>query len=189
MKRRVLSPFQASLRYIRESRFYILAAVVLFVASALFSFLLPSFFTGFDETLRDLALRTEGLSALQLFFFILQNNLMSSFFALFFGVLAGVVPFFNALLNGAVLGYVISRVAPLAGWGVLWRLLPHGIFELPAIFISLGLGLRLGCSLFSRAGRRLFNDRLASSFRVFLCIVVPLLFVAAFIEALLIAFF
>ena len=32
---------------------------------------------------------------------------------------------------------------------VLWRLLPHGIFELPAIFISLGLGLKLGTSLIS----------------------------------------
>ena len=32
----------------------------------------------------------------------------------------------------------------------LFRLLPHGIFELPAIFISLGLGLRFGMFIFQK---------------------------------------
>jgi len=36
----------------------------------------------------------------------------------------------------------------IEGYGILWRLVPHGIFELPAVFISLGLGIKLGTFIF-----------------------------------------
>ena len=187
--KRPRSAFQTSLDYVYESRLFILSALGLFFFSALFSFLFPSLFSALDETLRELALKAEGLTGFQLFVFIFHNNLTSSFFALFLGVFLGIFPFFNALLNGAVLGYVVSRVVPLAGVGTLWRLLPHGIFELPAIFISIGLGIKLGFSIFSPTRMRTFSSRFAHSLRAFLYIILPLLLIAALIEALLIALF
>jgi len=36
------------------------------------------------------------------------------------------------------------------GFLSLWRLLPHGIFELPAVFISLGMGLKIGMFIFQK---------------------------------------
>ena len=75
-----------------------------------------------------------------------------------------------------------------AGFFEMWRLLPHGIFELPAVFISLGLGIRLGTTLFNRNVKNIDKEifrRLRNSFKVFIFIVLPLLVVAAIIEGVL----
>ena len=52
------------------------------------------------------------------------------------------------VFNGYVLGFVAELAVkspknPL-GILILWKLVPHGIFELPAILISIGLGIKLG---------------------------------------------
>lgn len=186
---RILSPFRAALAYLYDSRSYLYAAFFIFLLTGVISFLFPSWFSFLDETLRQLIDQTTGLSGGELFVFIFQNNLTSAFFALFGGLFLGLVPLFNALLNGAVLGYVIAHAAPLAGWGVLWRLLPHGIFELPAIFIAMGLGIKLGFSFFQRSPLSVVVSRIHASTRVFLYVILPLLLIAALIEALLILFF
>ena len=61
---------------------------------------------------------------------------------------------------------------------ILWRLLPHGIFEIPAILISTSLGIRLGTDF------KNFKKNLKSAIRVFLLIIVPLLVIAGIIEGL-----
>lgn len=186
---RLHSPFRAALAYLYETRFYIYTAFFIFLISGLISFFFPSLFSFLDDTLRHLIDQTAGLSGAELFVFIFQNNLMSAFFALFAGIFLGIVPLCNAALNGAVLGYVVSHAVPVAGWTVLWRLLPHGIFELPAVFIAIGLGIRLGFSFFKRSSLTVVVDRLAGSARVFLYVILPLLFIAALIEAALIVLF
>ena len=64
-----------------------------------------------------------------------------------------------------------------------------GDFELPALFISIGLGLKLGLFLFIRQPKERFFNYLINSLRVFIFIILPLLLLAAIIEGLLIAFF
>jgi stage II sporulation protein M len=137
-------------KYLRETGFYVFLAVALFFFSALVSFLQPGAFAFLDDLLKGLVDKTEGLGTLGLIWFIFSNNISSAFFALFAGMFFGLVPFFNILLNGALLGYVVSKAAVVTGFtGVLLRLLPHGIFELPAIFIGVGLGIKLGMTFFS----------------------------------------
>ena len=182
-------PAHSALSYIRESKFYIFAAVILFFISALFSFLFPYLFSAFDELLKDIVRQTEGLNGFQLFVFIFKNNLLSALLALFLGIFFGIVPFFNALLNGAVLGYVAEKSIFIGGLSILWRLAPHGIFELPAIFIAIGLGIKLGFSFFVFPVRKTLAHRFEASLRVFVFFVIPLLFIAAVIESLLIYFF
>jgi stage II sporulation protein M len=75
-----------------------------------------------------------------------------------------------------------------SGLTSLLNLLPHGIFELPAIFISLGLGLKLGTTWFKKNIAETFRKYFWESLRVFVWIILPLLSVAAIIEGLLIAF-
>ena len=65
-----------------------------------------------------------------------------------FGIVLGIFSIITAIANGYLLGFVSLLVVKQAGISVLWKLFPHGIFELPALFISLGLGLRLGFWLF-----------------------------------------
>ncbi|MCD4815833.1 MAG: stage II sporulation protein M, partial [Methanosarcinales archaeon] len=70
---------------------------------------------------------------------------------------------------------------------VLFALLPHGIIELPMIFISASMGLRLGVLAFQKIFRIKeeeirFKYELFSAIRFFVTVIVPLLFIAAIIE-------
>lgn len=76
--------------------------------------------------------------------FLLVNNtrafLLSILGAVTFGLLTG----WAMLSNGIIVGNVGAAVAGTAGLGyILVGLLPHGVFELPALFIAAGVGFRL----------------------------------------------
>jgi len=172
--------------YIKKGRNYIYFIIGVFAIGALIGFFFPDGFRFFDETLKLLAEKVKDMGALELIRFIFINNATSALFGLVFGFLLGFLPFFSALLNGLVLGYVLNGVQEKAGYGEFWKILPHGIFELPAIFISLGLGLRLGMLIFSKNRKETLKSALWSSIKVYLLIVIPLLVAAAIIEGLLI---
>ncbi len=122
------------------------------------------------------------MSFLQLFVFILQNNLITAFFGLLLGVFLGLFPLLLTFLNGYVLGFVANLSVGIGGFSSLWRLVPHGIFELPALIISLGLGLKLGMFVFSKNPKKQLVYDLENSLRVFLFVILPLLIVAGLIE-------
>lgn len=187
MKRK--NVFLEALDYVAESRKFVYFAIGLFILSAFVALVIPERFGFFDETLRDLFGKTQGKNAFELVVFIFGNNVMSSFVALFSGLALGIIPFFNALTNGALVGYVLSRSIEVSGYGVIWRLVPHGIFELPAIFIAIGLGMKFGMFVFHKNKKKEFLRRGKASFNVFLYIIVPLLIVAAIIEGLLVAYY
>lgn len=185
----VTNGFFEALEYLRSSKNYIWMAIALFFMSALFAFLFSERFIFLEEILMDILLKTEGLNGIELIVFIFRNNFMSALFALILGVFLSIIPVMNALLNGAVLGYVAERVGSTIGFFELWRLLPHGIFELPAIFIAIGLGIKLGMFVFIKAGKRKieFWNRLDGSLKVMVFIILPLLIMAAVIEGVLIS--
>ena len=144
------SVYLTSWNYLVLSKGYVFTAVALFVIAAFIGFFFSSYLGFFDALIRDLVEETQTLEGLSLILFIFQNNVLSAFFALFLGAFLGVVPLFNALMNGALVGYVVALASQEVGsLSIIWRLLPHGIFELPAIFISIGLGLRLGLGFFA----------------------------------------
>jgi stage II sporulation protein M len=121
--------------------------------------------------------------------FIFRNNLQSSFFGMIFGVVFGIFPIITIIANGYLLGYVASVAVNAEGILSLWRILPHGIFELPAIFISLGLGLKLGTFIFQKEKIKSLKKNLIKSVKTFILIIIPLLIVAAIIESALIFIF
>ena len=138
--------------------------------------------------IKDLIAQTEGLSAGGLISFIFFNNISSAFFGLFAGILFGIYPLFSTILNGYIIGFVGRLVSSEEGFFSLWRLLPHGIFELPAIFIAFGLGLKLGTVIFQKNSKKSFREFMIGSLKVFIFIILPLLIVAAIIEGIFIAF-
>jgi stage II sporulation protein M len=111
---------------------------------------------------------------------------MASLIGLFFGVVFGIIPLYLAVLNGYVVGFVSKIAIQQAGISSLWRLFPHGVFELPAIIISLALGLKLGFFLFSKNPNKEFIKRLILSLKTVFFIILPLLVIAALIEGSLI---
>ncbi len=182
--------FKDSWVYLKESKNFIWTAVIAFFVFAVIGFFAPapdSISQEILKILRELMDKTKGLSAKELILFILINNISSSFLGIFLGILAGIYSFFAAVFNGYVLGFVARMVVAEENLLSLWRILPHGIFELPAIFISFGLGLKLGSLIFEKEKRKLIKSSLIKSLEVFVFIILPLLIIAAIIEGSLIA--
>lgn len=187
----ILKNSKESWKYLKESKNFIYGIIAVFFVFALIGFFIPApeaISEQINKIVQDILEKTRGMSADELVSFIFFNNLKSSFFGLIFGIALGVFPVVSAISNGYLLGFVSSMSVKSNGIASLWRLLPHGIFELPAVFISLGLGLRLGMYLFNKK-RKDFKDELLDSLKVFIFIVIPLLIIAAIIEGILIAFF
>ena len=119
---------------------------------------------------------------------IMTNNLSVAFITFAAGITAGLGTIYMIVFNGVLMG-VIGAACGQAGMSVpLWSFVaPHGVLELPAIFISTGAGLRIASGLLfpgvlprreslARAGRDAVQLLLG-------CI--PILVVAGVIEAFL----
>jgi len=133
-----------AINYLKESRRPIYAIIILFLLSIMFGFInAESLAQTLNPILENIIEQTANLKVISLIIYIFQNNTLASSITLGLGVILGIFPLMATLYNGIVLGYVLERIAQISflEW---WRLLPHGIFEFIAIFISLGLGLRLG---------------------------------------------
>lgn len=191
--------YKKSFLYIKDSKNFIYSAIILFfifgVIGLFFQDLVNLFFSSvlgipLNEKIFDfiqkLLEQTEGKSHFGLISYIFFNNLQGSFMGLILGVLLGIPTLIATVLNGYLLGFVAFFSIQESGVFVLWRVLPHGIFELPAIFISLGLGFRLGLFPFISKKNDSFFGFIMESLRVFLFVVLPLLVVAAIIEGTLI---
>lgn len=179
-----------SFNYIIESRRYVYSVIGFFIFSVLLGFFVIPLNAELSEMIRkqfgEILLKTENLNTIGFILFIFNNNLLVSFYTLFFGVALGIFPLAACLANGAVVGFALFEVYSVSGLSNFWMLLPHGIFELPAIFISIGLGVKFGAFIFSKEPRKAFLHRAVNSARVFIFIVLPLLVLAAVIEGALI---
>ena len=181
--------FKEGLSYTKTSKNFIYAVSAVFVLFVLIGYFIPA--PAFVEEIiskfiEELIKMTEGMSWADLTKFILSNNLKSSFLGMALGIVFGIFSVMTALVNGYVLGFVASKVASAEGIAVLWKLLPHGVFELPALLISMGLGLRLGTFIFKKKKLKTFKEFSVQSLRAFIFVVLPLLVIAALIEATLI---
>jgi stage II sporulation protein M len=178
-----------SWKYIKDSKNFIYFSIAIFFLFSLIGFFVPpsdSLSLKIFEYIEEILSRTEGLSNFGLIKFIFLNNVQSSFFAMVLGLVFGIVPLVALVSNGYIVGFVSSMSVENAGYISLFNLVPHGIFELPAIFISLGLGLKFGTFIFKNKIRESFNKYLLESLRVFVFVVLPLLIIAAIIEGFLI---
>ena len=180
--------YSLSWGYIKESAIYMLVVVFLLLFGIFVALiyqpplLIEAIKTFMEGILRD----TSNFNVFEMIIYILDNNLKNSFFAMFLGIFFGIAPVFTAFSNGYVLGFVSEKSVLVAGPLVLLRLMPHGIFEFPAIIIALAMGIKLGFFWFSDDKKKEFVKRVEGSLRVFLFVIVPLLIVAAVIEGFLI---
>ena len=79
---------------------------------------------------------------------IMTNNLSVAFMTFAAGITAGIGSLYLLFFNGLMMG-VIATACWMGGMSVpLWSFVaPHGVLELPAIFIAGGAGLRLAQAL------------------------------------------
>ncbi len=180
--------YRESWKYIYDTRDYLALIAISFLASAVIGFFFSDNFGFFNKIIKEIIEDTKDLSWIKMMWFIFVNNSISSIWGMLLGIFFGIIPIFTSLFNGALLGYVYSKASVIEGYGVIWRLVPHGIFELPAVFISLALGIKLGSVWMAKDKKKYFLENIRKCMIVFITIVLPLLIVAAIIEGTLIAF-
>lgn len=184
----IAEEYKSCWNYLIDSKKFILIIFLIFLVSSFAGYfiVLP---IGVKEQilqyLQTLVEETKGMSQFQLTKFIFFNNLRSTLFGIFFGTFLGIFPILGSICNGYILGFVSNMSVGSQGFTSLLSLLPHGIFEFPAIFISLGVGLRLGVNALKGNKKNLyFKQEIINSLRIFLLIILPLLIIAAIIEAM-----
>jgi len=172
---------------------YILILSSIFVASFLAGTLAPdSVRNEVTKAFQLIADSYRGIAGGTLFFYILFNNVMASILILVSGVLIGIVPILAMGSNGFILGVFYRHTAEVTGYSKAGlRVLPHGIFEIPALLIAASYGLWLGVMVIRRVqGKEGFPLRyhIGYASRQYLAVVFPLLIVAAAIETALTVF-
>ncbi len=190
---------QALLASWKDVRPYFIFSLILFFAAVVVG-RSPGNAAGFiQEQIRgiaELAQRAQGEAnpQLSMFWIIFKNNITAAVITMYMGIAAGVFPLFTMVLNGMVIGFMFGQIAeqgvnvfPLVVKGIL----PHGIIELPALFLASGFGMLLGVgllkgvfgSLFGKKGSwQLFRRSLKGTVPALLVLVAALL-LAALIES------
>jgi stage II sporulation protein M len=179
--------------YQRKLKPYLVTSVALFVTGAVLGALATSFAPHiaqyFNQNVAEFVGLFRALPKLALAAAIFLNNTIKALLVIVGGLALGIFPVIFLLANGAALGFVLA--ASMHSRGVLNALLaivPHGIFELPAIILATSMGLLLGRSAIKklfRSGETSIGREFALALKFFARIVVPLLVIAALVEAFL----
>lgn len=183
--------FRSELRlYLRNAIIAFIAIILIVYAASLF---LPDILNALVAYMQavienaDIVTDDGGFSALNIF----GNNLRASIM----GTVFGCIPFLylTALpigLNAAVLG-AMAAYYQVNGQSLLLLavgIVPHGIFEIPALLIAFACGLYLCKELTGHIMRpeehpQPLSEVFLAVVRVYLTIILPMLIVAAFLEA------
>jgi len=137
--------------------------------------------------LGDIISEIDQLSGPVIFVIILLNNVIALVFSFCLSPLFCIVPMIALVLNGMVIGIVASAVLEQESMVFLMAgLLPHGIFELPALIIAFASALNFGSivslSIFKRELRSSILPSLLTNLKR-LAVAIGLLIPAAFIES------
>ncbi|MEK4512899.1 stage II sporulation protein M [Paenibacillus sp. FSL K6-2524] len=143
-------------RFVQDLFFYkkmMALSLILFTAGIVIGTLNADFITelitpqlqGLQEYSRELS---ESANPQWSFFvFIFLNNAVKSIVIIFAGALFGLLPIFFLMMNGMVIGFLLTTAASQGENMfdlIVLGLLPHGIIEIPAILIASGFGLQFG---------------------------------------------
>ncbi len=174
-------------KFIKEARWFVVAALGIFATTFLIGFTFPIFFkTEILKLIQSLIAQTQNKTAIKLIIFIFLNNAQVALLSILLGILFGIFPLATAITNGYLLGFVARETASLKGISILWKLLPHGIFELPAIMLSIGIGMKIGTDIFKDNAKQKLGNDIKEGLRFFVFVIIPLLLVAGIIEGVLI---
>ncbi|MFC7142231.1 stage II sporulation protein M [Halosimplex aquaticum] len=132
----------------RWFRWHLVASLALFFASAFAAYALVGTIPveQLVALLEDAQGGIPGDSPLPELSFVplLVNNLRAMLFIGLGAITGGLLSVFGLVVNGAVVGAVVSFAVRQTSWAVvLAALLPHGILELSAFFMAASIGLRV----------------------------------------------
>ncbi len=182
--------YKGILHHLLENRKFLFWSFSLFAGSFILGLINPNFMISYQEKLITDLLAVSGGRVFGVVSKIIFTNLWAAILGIFSGVLLLPVLLLS-LFNGYMFGAVVSRSLAIADLSqVLMNILPHALFEIPAIIISYGLGLAIGFTWFNvelswkKRGLEIIK-KYKDAFFVFMAIIIPLVILAGIIEGIL----
>ncbi len=183
---KIRSPFKADRPFVPY--FLILSAI--YVVGCLIGFFAPA--SARHELLQGLESYVDqfrDMSGGAVFWYIFVHNVLASLLIVGTGLLFGIVPTAATCVNGFLLGVVYREGAETYGYAsAALKVLPHGLFEIPAFLFAAAYGMWLGVTVIRRI-RKKEDQRLRycveHAFRRYFAVTFPLLVVAAGMETFL----
>ncbi len=178
---------RGAIRILKEDKILIFVVILTFLAGILSGYMtFDQSRGGMIPVLKNMVRRLLTGSNAETGFNIFMNNLTATIMLLVLGVTI-IIPLLVIFSNGYIFGFILRMMGVLGlGWvEFLKATVPHAIFELPALFLAAVLGMRIGTGIIVSDGHRRgeFILRTREGILIFLTIVVPLLLLAAFVEA------
>jgi stage II sporulation protein M len=140
-----------------------------------------------DLVVGSLMNQFKGSRGFELFIKILLNNSKASALVIVSGFFFSIVPTLAALMNGMMIGFMFQNTQLVAGKSIFEMallLIPHGIFEIPAMILALAIGVKLGDLPFKSRKIEFIKLNFKKIFYCYLKIIFPLLLIAAGIETI-----
>ncbi len=176
-------------RYVWGIRLYILAILLIFAAFFAIGYVavmaVPEVGNTIVSSFREEVSPLKELTPAGLMVGIFANNAFKCLLVIVLGIALGIAPILFIMANGLILGVVIAvTMKSTSLLYVLVGVVPHGVIELPMVFISAAIGLKLGADVLKALRGKDVNvvDRLVESLLIFIVWIFPLLFMAAFVE-------
>lgn len=168
---------------------------IVFLASIITGIFL-SFFLGetrvqeiIDSVFADLVTEFQNKDLLSLIISIFEHNLIAAAIIIGLGVIYKFLPTLVIFSNGMLLGLVLSSSVIYLGTRldeILLMLIPHGIFEIPAIILEGALGFKL--SRIAKTNNFVGRIKALLNSQKELTLIITLLLLAAIIEGSMIIF-
>jgi len=189
----IAMPAEERRAYLKRLYPYLKTSLVIFGSGIVIGLMAVSHFPllaqHFESSVVGFVKNFRGLSKLELAAAIFLNNTLKTVLAILLGSLFGIIPAVFLLGNGIALGVIFSLSGRTRGlWLSLLSIVPHGLLELPAVFLGTSIGLMVGSRVmkqFFRPPETTIGSELVQGLRFFITVILPLLFIAALVEAFL----
>jgi stage II sporulation protein M len=169
---------------IADARLYIIFSFLLFTFAIVLGFNYLNDSKIINDSLLDSFknMRTDSylIFVSSLFF----HNITIAYLSLRIGILLGIFPFITIINSGVVIGWLFANFPQNNYLKLFTLMLPHGVFELPAMFIAWGIGFWRCKLLFIPNYDLISKQNVREIHKIFIFVVFPLLLLAAFIEAI-----
>lgn len=192
----IIESINESKAYARRIRKQFLASflllVVFFFLGYFFAQSYPKETAEYLEKVREFFESMSELTQWDMFVSIFDNNMHAMLLIIVMGAFAGFFSVTFLFTNGFMLGVFAYSYVSQGMWPVfIAGITPHGIIEIPCMILSAASGMRIGTA----AVKKLFlqpadvTQEMADGLKFAAGAIIPLLLIAAFIEAYVTPFF
>lgn len=176
-------------QYIVSIKREIWYSAFLFLLSCLAGYLFAEFFTErtaeYLEEIKKFFESIDQTTDFQTFLSIFENNASAMLTIVCLGVFAGFFSITFLFINGFLFGLLAQIIFQRESWILFFSgVLPHGIIEIPCMLFTAAVGFKVGGSAVKKLVRKPadLTEDLAQGLKFSVTVIIPLLFVAAFLE-------